>query len=122
MSAAKDAAHLTELRERVYREAAAALAAALGENVRLRSERDEQQRRADTETVLRKELGRACGEIRDRAGDTLTLLWRCHECGWVSIIDAPGFAGDGQWHFPDGRTACGPISAQRTHRRATSDG
>lgn len=54
---------------------------------------------------------------------TLTLLWRCSECGWEQAVEAPGFAGDGRFHYPDGRTACGPISAQRDlHCGAVMDG
>ena len=44
--------------------------------------------------------------------DELTLLWVCRECGWTLAVNAPGFAGDGQYHYPDGRTQCGPIHAQ----------
>ena len=43
----------------------------------------------------------------------LTLKWTCQTCGWQNICNAPGFAGDGRYHFPDGRTPCGPITAQR---------
>jgi hypothetical protein len=43
----------------------------------------------------------------------LKLRWTCQECGWTTVMDAPGFAGDGRDHFPDGRTACGPVTAQK---------
>ena len=43
----------------------------------------------------------------------LTLKWTCHQCGWTTVMEAPGFAGDGHDHFPDGRTPCGPLSATR---------
>ncbi len=41
------------------------------------------------------------------------LLWTCQQCGWQRTVAAPGFAGDGLNHYPDGQTACGPITAQR---------
>jgi hypothetical protein len=43
----------------------------------------------------------------------LLLRWTCTTCGWTNTCAAPGFAGDGRDHFPDGRTPCGPITAQR---------
>jgi hypothetical protein len=43
----------------------------------------------------------------------LTLRWTCEACGWSVDINAPGFAGDGRLHYPDGKTPCGPIRAQR---------
>jgi hypothetical protein len=41
------------------------------------------------------------------------LRWTCEACGWSVDINAPGFAGDGRLHYPDGKTPCGPIKAQR---------
>ena len=43
----------------------------------------------------------------------LMLRWTCQNCGWTFAVAAPGFAGDGRDHFPDGRNPCGPITAQR---------
>ena len=43
----------------------------------------------------------------------LTLMWVCQKCGWELAVNAPGFAGDGKYHYPDGRTPCGPIHAHR---------
>lgn len=49
-----------------------------------------------------------------RASFVLTLRWTCQTCGWTTIVDAPGFGGDGRWHYeqPDNRK-CGPITAQK---------
>jgi len=41
----------------------------------------------------------------------LTLKWECEQCGWICVIDAPGFAGDGKFHYINGRWACGPLKA-----------
>lgn len=43
----------------------------------------------------------------------LSLRWTCVACGWSVVMDAPGFAGDGRMHYPDGETPCGPITAQK---------
>jgi hypothetical protein len=43
----------------------------------------------------------------------LTLRWTCQACGWEWVVDAPGFAGDGHLHYPDGVRGCGPITAQK---------
>lgn len=55
-------------------------------------------------------------DLRGRAEEPLMLVWTCQECGWKDTLAAPGFAGDGIDHFPDGRTPCGPITAQRDVR------
>jgi hypothetical protein len=43
----------------------------------------------------------------------LYLRWTCQRCGWSTVVAAPGFAGDGRMHYPDGVHACGPVTAQR---------
>jgi len=48
----------------------------------------------------------------------LTLEWICQTCGWSFVVDAPGFAGDGRFHYPSGGlNACGPIFARRVSPR-----
>lgn len=44
----------------------------------------------------------------------LSLLWTCQTCGWNTTVDAPGFGGDGRFHYEQpGNRPCGPITAQR---------
>lgn len=47
------------------------------------------------------------------AAFVLMLRWTCQACGWSVVIAAPGFAGDGRLHYPDGEHGCGPIMAQK---------
>jgi hypothetical protein len=50
----------------------------------------------------------------------LALEWFCVSCGWRIVMDAPGFAGDGIYHYPapdgspgGGSSPCGPLLARR---------
>lgn len=48
---------------------------------------------------------------------TLWLVWRCTVCEWETTVAAPGFGGDGHYHYPDGATPCGPLVACRATAR-----
>lgn len=47
---------------------------------------------------------------------SIEFTWRCTACAKEWTIAAPGFAGDGVYHYEQpGNRACGPIYAQRPH-------
>lgn len=44
----------------------------------------------------------------------LVLEWVCETCGWRYVVETPGFAGDGRFHYKQpNNQQCGPIKAQR---------
>jgi hypothetical protein len=59
-----------------------------------------------------------CGTGDERAPRfVLTLEWRCATCGWATVVDTPGFGGDGYEHFEQpGNVPCGPLVARRVRR------